>query len=74
VFEVVATGGDAALGGDDFDHRWPTGRWRQARRSAATRATQRRAGGRARAAKEALSDRAQRMVAGAASAARHAWW
>ena len=29
VFEVVATGGDSALGGDDFDPRWPTGRWRR---------------------------------------------
>jgi molecular chaperone HscA len=25
VFEVVATGGDSALGGDDYDHAWPTG-------------------------------------------------
>jgi molecular chaperone HscA len=23
VFEVIATGGDSALGGDDFDQRWP---------------------------------------------------
>ena len=25
VFEVVATGGDSALGGDDYDRAWPTG-------------------------------------------------
>jgi molecular chaperone HscA len=31
VFEVVATGGDAALGGDDFDRcAGANGRWRRA--------------------------------------------
>ena len=34
VFEVVATGGDAALGGDDFDHGSPPGRCSKVSRSA----------------------------------------
>jgi molecular chaperone HscA len=27
VFEVIATGGDSALGGDDYDARWCSGCW-----------------------------------------------
>jgi molecular chaperone HscA len=27
VFEVIATGGDSALGGDDYDARWRSGCW-----------------------------------------------
>jgi molecular chaperone HscA len=58
VFEVVATGGDAALGGDDFDHRiaaWfsqATGGGWTAQDTGALHAA-------ARAAKEALSDAEQ---------------
>ena len=32
VFEVVATGGDSALGGDDIDAASPPGRWQRGRR------------------------------------------
>jgi molecular chaperone HscA len=55
VFEVVATGGDSALGGDDYDQRWPTGCWRRPAHAAATpddKAAMRLA---ARACKEALT-------------------
>ena len=56
VFEVVATGGDAALGGDDFDRALADWALAQSGRSAEQRARQaRRAGGIARQAKEALS-------------------
>ncbi|MBL8346921.1 MAG: Fe-S protein assembly chaperone HscA [Rubrivivax sp.] len=56
VFEVIATGGDARLGGDDFDHRlaaWfaaETGGWSATERGVLHAA--------ARAAKEALTDAA----------------
>jgi molecular chaperone HscA len=56
VFEVVATGGDAALGGDDFDHalaQWALG---QAGLVAATAQDKRTVLVAARATKEALSD------------------
>ncbi len=56
VFEVVATGGDAALGGDDYDAalaEWVLGRQRARADTAADRAALRQA---ARACKEALSD------------------
>ena len=56
VFEVVATGGDSALGGDDIDARSPTGRWRKAGAAAETPADRRAAHASPRgAAKEALS-------------------
>jgi molecular chaperone HscA len=56
VFEVVATGGDAALGGDDIDHLLADWALAQAGVSAATAGDKRTALVAARAAKEALSD------------------
>jgi molecular chaperone HscA len=56
VFEVVATGGDAALGGDDFDTLLAEGVLAQARRSATTPADKRAMLVAARAAKERLSE------------------
>jgi len=59
VFEVVATGGDAALGGDDFDRLladWALGQTGRATRSAADR---QRLHAAARRAKERLSDLTQ---------------
>jgi len=55
VFEVVATGGDAALGGDDFDHALADWALAQAGLSAATARDKRAVLVAARAAKEALS-------------------
>jgi molecular chaperone HscA len=56
VFEVLATGGDSALGGDDFDHAIADWMWRQAGLEAHNdRQAQRRLLRDARAAKEALS-------------------
>jgi molecular chaperone HscA len=63
VFEVVATGGDAALGGDDIDAalaQWALG---QARREARTPHDQRAVLVAARAAKEALTERASTTLA-----------
>ena len=56
VFEVVATGGDAALGGDDIDHALADWALAQAGVSADTAHDKRAALVAARAAKEALSD------------------
>jgi molecular chaperone HscA len=56
VFEVVATGGDAALGGDDFDHALADWALAQAHRSATTPQDKRTVLVAARAAKEALTD------------------
>ncbi len=56
VFEVVATGGDAALGGDDIDHALADWALAQGGRSADTPRERRAALVAARAAKEALSD------------------
>jgi molecular chaperone HscA len=55
VFEVVATGGDAALGGDDFDQDLATGRWPRPA-AAPTPQDKRTVLVAARAAKEALTD------------------
>jgi molecular chaperone HscA len=59
VFEVVATGGDAALGGDDIDHALADWALAQAGATATTPADKRAALVAARAAKEALSDAEQ---------------
>ncbi len=56
VFEVVATGGDAALGGDDIDHALADWALAQAGVSAASAQDKRAALVASRAAKEALSD------------------
>jgi molecular chaperone HscA len=56
VFEVVATGGDAALGGDDIDHALADWALAQAGAQALTPQAKRAAMMAARAAKEALSD------------------
>jgi molecular chaperone HscA len=56
VFEVVATGGDAALGGDDIDHRLAEWALAQAGTVAASAGDKRAALVAARAAKEALSE------------------
>ena len=56
VFEVVATGGDAALGGDDIDHALADWALAQAGMVASTAHDKRAALVAARAAKEALSD------------------
>ncbi len=58
VFEVLATGGDSALGGDDFDHRLYCWALEQADLSLLPPADQRLLTVKARAAKEALSSRA----------------
>jgi molecular chaperone HscA len=57
VFEVMSTGGDSALGGDDFDHRLYCWALEQASLSLLPPADQRLLTVRARAAKEALSSR-----------------
>jgi molecular chaperone HscA len=57
VFEVLATGGDSALGGDDFDHRLYCWALEQASLSLLPPADQRLLTVKARAAKEALSSR-----------------
>ena len=59
VFEVVATGGDAALGGDDIDHALADWALVQAGVQARTPQAKRAAMVAARAAKEALSDAEQ---------------
>ncbi len=56
VFEVVATGGDAALGGDDFDAALAQWAWQEAQLKANTPNDQRAMLVAARAAKEALTD------------------
>jgi molecular chaperone HscA len=56
VFEVVATGGDAALGGDDIDHALADWALAEAGVTASTPQDKRNALVAARAAKEALSD------------------
>ena len=55
VFEVIATGGDSALGGDDYDHALADWILQQAGVEAATAADKARLKTAARAAKEALS-------------------
>jgi molecular chaperone HscA len=57
VFEVLATGGDSALGGDDFDHRLYCWALEQASLSLLPPSDQRLLTVKARAAKEALSSR-----------------
>ena len=57
VFEVLATGGDSALGGDDFDHRLYCWALEQANLSLLPPADQRLLTVKARAAKEALSSK-----------------
>ena len=57
VFEVLSTGGDSALGGDDFDHRVYCWALEQANLSLLPPADQRLLTVKARAAKEALSSR-----------------
>ncbi|HUN90439.1 MAG TPA: Fe-S protein assembly chaperone HscA [Burkholderiaceae bacterium] len=57
VFEVLATGGDSALGGDDFDHRLYCWALDQAQLSLLPAEDQRLLTVKARAAKERLSDR-----------------
>ncbi len=59
VFEVVATGGDAALGGDDFDHALADWALSQAGLSATSAHDKRAVLVAARAAKEALTDAEQ---------------
>ena len=68
VFEVVATGGDAQLGGDDFDRVLADWALQQAGLSADSAADKRRVLVAARAAKEALSDAASTTVAAALDA------
>jgi molecular chaperone HscA len=62
VFEVVATGGDAALGGDDFDHALAD--WAAAQAGVAVRTPHERRAllVAARATKEALTNNAQAML------------
>jgi molecular chaperone HscA len=62
VFEVVATGGDAALGGDDIDHALADWALAQAGRQAVSPQDKRAALVAARAAKEALSDADKRRL------------
>ena len=63
VFEVVATGGDAALGGDDFDQALADWALAQAGRSAVSAHDKRAVLVAARAAKEALTDAPQAVLA-----------
>jgi molecular chaperone HscA len=63
VFEVVATGGDAALGGDDFDAALAAGVLATSGRAAATPHDRRALLVAARTAKEALTDAAQATLA-----------
>jgi molecular chaperone HscA len=62
VFEVVATGGDAALGGDDFDTALADWALEQAGRAACTPHERRAVLVAARAAKEALTDAPQALL------------
>jgi len=62
VFEVLATGGDTALGGDDFDHRLFCWILEQAKLSQLGPEDSRLLSVRARAAKELLSTRSQATV------------
>ena len=62
VFEVVATGGDAALGGDDFDQALANWALAQAGREAETAHDKRAVLVAARAAKEALTDAPQAVL------------
>jgi len=62
VFEVVATGGDSALGGDDYDHALADWVLQRAGLEAATAQDKRAVLVAARAAKEALSDAPQTML------------
>ncbi|HEX4584107.1 MAG TPA: Fe-S protein assembly chaperone HscA [Burkholderiaceae bacterium] len=62
VFEVLATGGDTALGGDDFDHRVYCWILEQANLSQLGPQDMRLLTGRARIAKEALSERPQASI------------
>jgi len=62
VFEVLATGGDTALGGDDFDHRLFCWVLEQANLSLLGPEDTRLLSGRARAAKELLSSRTQATI------------
>jgi len=62
VFEVVATGGDAALGGDDFDQVLADWALAQAGRAVASAHDKRALLVAARAAKEALTDAPQAML------------
>jgi len=62
VFEVLATGGDTALGGDDFDHRLYCWVLEQAQLSLLGPEDARLLNVRARAAKELLSTRAQATI------------
>jgi molecular chaperone HscA len=62
VFEVVATGGDAALGGDDFDTALANWALAQAGRAARTPHERRAVLVAARAAKEALTDAPQAVL------------
>jgi molecular chaperone HscA len=62
VFEVLATGGDTALGGDDFDHRVYCWILEQAGLSQLGPEDMRLLTARARAAKEALSTRTQAVI------------
>jgi len=62
VFEVVATGGDSALGGDDFDRALAAWALAQARLTAETPHDKQAVLSAARAAKEALSDEATARV------------
>lgn len=57
IFEVVATGGDSALGGDDFDRALADWALEQSERAASSAEDKRAILVAARAAKEALSDR-----------------
>jgi molecular chaperone HscA len=59
VFEVVVTGGDAALGGDDFDAALAQWAWQTSNLEAKTPNDQRAMLVAARAAKEALTDQAE---------------
>jgi len=63
VFEVVATGGDAALGGDDFDQALADWALARAGRSASSPHDKRAVLVAARAAKEALTDADQAVLA-----------
>lgn len=63
VFEVLATGGDSALGGDDFDHAIAEWLLLQMGLSGLAREEQRRLLDVARAAKEALTDQQQTELA-----------
>jgi molecular chaperone HscA len=64
VFEVLATGGDTALGGDDFDHRVYCWILQQANLSLLGPEDVRLLTSKARAAKEALSQRPQATIQG----------